>query len=307
MDDATYLKLSTLLRERWEECVRSLDTADGTYGEADYDAVIWGNPHDWPETESSTQETLACILYQPQEQPKLPPPPPKEYPCVFLEYLDGAFSVKSNPGTGWKNHEQESFVPFNERMFHKKRAVYADNLDQNAVWILVGDKTDEAYCPKVRAGLIRHERMTPDAMAGVVFHADLTWDALEFQFIMKDERRLIRLPEWGLRSYLQQVDPLFTGSEDLRNVHSLLTGKATRFRISEDKQEEVTPNRLEIDVYINKLRHIIPRLPEKSMRLTGWFCSELLQDSIDRLFEGRCRAIEFGYPYRTMNFAEDTK
>lgn len=303
MDDATYVNLSSLLRKRRDVCVRSLISASREYGEADYNAAMWGNPHEWPETDSAAQDTLGCILYKPQAQPGLPPVPQVDYPCVFLEYLDGAFSVKSNPGIGWKKHEHASFVPFNERIFHRKRGEYADFRERDAMWILVGDEANDAYSPKGGAVIIRCGRMTPDALAGVSLHADLTWNSLDIQFIMNGERKLIRLPEWGLKSYLQQVDSVFTDLEDLGNVQSMLTGKTTRFRISEDKQEVLTPDKLKMEVYVNKLRHIIPRLAEGGLRLTGWFCSELLQELVERLFCERCESVEFGYPYQSMKFA----
>lgn len=302
MDETTLLSLSQQLRHCWEGALLSLAEADAAYTEASYNVHFWRSPHDWPRCDSAQQTTLGCMLFQPETQAALPLPPDVEYPRVFVEVLDGAFSVMANPGDAWKRHDQECFVPFVSRVYQKNRSKYADQRESAAVWVLVGAEGDSEYCPKVCATVHQHNRMCNEALSGVAWHADLTWEALDIQFYMNCAKRRIRLPEWGVCRYFMQVNPLFADPENMGNVQNLLTGKTTRFRDKDGKLSIVTPEELKVPAYINKLCHLLPFMPEQRIRLTGWFGSELMQEAVNQQLQGRCSAVDFGYPYKVMKY-----
>lgn len=302
MDEKTLLNLSQQLRNCWGEALRSLAEADAAYTEASYNEHFWRSPHDWPICDSAQQATLGCMLFYPESMEALPLFSDVEYPRVFVEVLDGAFSVMANPGDAWKRHDHECYVPFVERVYHKNRSKYADQRETAAVWVLVGSENNSEYYPKICAGVHQYNRMCNEALSGVAWHADLTWDALEIQFFMNQKKRHIRLPKWGLRQYFMQVNPLFTEAENMVNVQNLLTGKTTRFRDKDGKLIIVIPEELNVSSYMNKLCHLLPLIPEQPIRLTGWFSSELMQEAANQQLQGRCCAIEFGYPYRAMKY-----
>lgn len=306
MSDAPIqIALAEQVRTRWVECLQSFRSAKSSYSGAEYDRVFWQNPEDWPEFRSENKQSVANILFKPENHLKGALDQEADYPFVFAEYLDGVYNVCLKPCADfdWKCFDDADFSPFHKRQFDKLRPKFTDQRDHEAVWTVIGGDGDEEFCPNVAARIHRLNRVTPEALQGVAIHVDLTFDSLELQIVEANNVRRISLPQWGVLNYLSRVHPQLTAQRNRSSLYSLLKNSATYITDAEGNfADDIEPRELMMSVYVNRLQHLIPFMPESNLRLTGWFCCELLQQEVEKQITPRVRAIHFGYPYQTINY-----
>lgn len=299
------IALAEQVRTRWVECLQSFRSAKSSYSGAEYDRAFWQNPEDWPEFLAENKQSVANILFKPENQPEGTLAQEADYPYVFAEYLDGVYSVCLKPCADfdWKRFDDAEFSPFHKRQFDKLRPKFTDQRDREAVWAVIGGEGDKEFCPNVSARIHRLKRVTPEALQGVSIHADLTLDSLELQIAEAGNIRRISLPQWGVLSYLSRFHPQLTAERNRGSLYSLLKNSATYITDEEGNfADDIEPRELMLSVYVNRLQHLIPFMPECALRLTGWFCCELLQQEVDTQIKPRVRSIHFGYPYQTINY-----
>ena len=264
-DDNVQLALTENFRSRWQACLKALKSATRKFDESDYNRVFWQSPCDWPEL-APEQNTLADMLFQPKETPEHTQKNTGDYPCVFAEFLDGAFSVRSKPCADypWKKFEDTAFVPFIKRNYDRERQKYTDHRDSEAIWILMGAGEDDDYLPRTSAAQYVYPRCHPIALAGVAIHADLTWDRLEIQMSTETGIRRLVLPDWGLWAFLQRTNPLLAETGNREKIQSLLSNISQTIRVDEESTHTLLPKDLQMDRYLNRLRHLSPHMPEPS-------------------------------------------
>lgn len=304
MDVETLIDLSRLLRERHSLCTQKLSRAQAAFTSQDYDDIFWGEPGDWPETESAEQRTIANLLYLPLETPReaIPKQRPCDYPRVFASFLDGCYTIRRRAGelTDWETLEH--FTPFDESTFQRKLSVYTDNAPEQARWIIVGGSSALGQMPRKCHGKLLIPRSP--CMCGVSIHADLTWDALSLHIHQKrnPQEVSLRLGRWGLSAYLRSVNELFLIEENAENIKKILAEKESQQMISEDGLVSVLPRELQMRSYVKRLCHLLPYAPDASVRLTGWFSSLLLEDEVTEWLSPRFKDITLYYPYMYWSY-----
>lgn len=301
----TLLHLSQQLRTRYNLCREALTAESGRIRTPqDFDSVFWGEPAEWDETLTPTDTTLANLLF-----PLVASPPQQvsegeyDYPRVFASFLDDCYSIRNHSGkySEWK--EIEKFAPFQENVYRSHLSTYTDNSPKTARWIIVGGSPDMGHKPRKTATLPIFKPRTP-CLDGVSLHADLTWDALIIHIRCANfpTPRRLELPRWGIGHNLKQVDKRFTLQENTAYIKEMLAKNVSAQITTDEGLTPIHPKQLQVDTYINRLRHLLPYAPEHSIRLTGWFSGALMQNQAKTMLSGRFKDIQFTYPYDSWSY-----
>ena len=295
--------LSSLVLKRWR-LATAPENLLAPDSEQRYNTAFWGSPADWDEI-APQQESVANLLFSPSLQTKSHESAHIPCVCIFADVLDGYIRLHRNLGlsdSSW----QEDYEPW-----HKLDPItFSRNIDkiqdkrtnEEVYWCLNGEGRELRPVLEQEAKNARVTELDrfPD-MDGVSVHVDLTMDELSVAYREEGGKtglRIVRLPAWGLRAWLESIK----GAAFLKEPESTKEMLIRNQGIALPTGGHLLPIDVDCAGYLKRLANMLPFNLELRVRFTGWLSSKAFLQAAQDSIGSRFANISFTHSYQTSPY-----
>lgn len=295
--------LSSLILKRWR-LATAPENLLAPNSEQRYNIAFWGSPRDWDEV-APQQESVANLLFSPSQQPKTRESEYIPRVCIYADVLDGYIRLHRNLGLSASSW-QEDYEPWHKldpNVFSRNLDKIQDKrINEEVYWCLncEGRELRPVLEQEAKNARVTELDRFPD-MDGVGVHVDLTMEELSVAYREEGGKtglRIVRLPAWGLRAWLESIK----GAAFLKELESTKEMLIRNQGIALPTGGHLLPIDVDCAGYLKRLANMLPFNLELRVRFTGWLSSKAFlqaaQDSIGTRFAN----ISFTHSYQTSPY-----